>query len=167
MLAKQEADEPLRLVLAGGAAGILGGMFNPARYTGDCDVILVSDSAWQKVAAAAAEIAPRFDLPPKWLNCECRVFAWCLPLGWQDRSEFVNSFGPLEVYRLSRFDLLGAKLVASGDRTHDLVDLHDLKPTAAELDRLEEHLDRLQSEHLDNDPFQTPREIIEELRGAL
>lgn len=155
----------ISIVFAGSAAGILGGLFKPGRRTGDCDVIQVDEVEWQVISRAAAEVAQSLGLAQNWLNRECRSFAWCLPLGWHDRCEHVGGFGPLDVYRLSRFDLLGAKLVAGTDRTHDLIDLRDLNPSLAELDQLEAHLDRLQSEHLDNDPFQSQRDILDELRG--
>jgi hypothetical protein len=137
----------------------------PERHTVDCDVIRTADDTWDVVAAAATDVAARFDLPPKWLNRDCEIFAWCLPIGWADRSVAIGSFGRLEVHAISRFDLLAAKLIASAKRRQDLLDLHDLRPTATEISQLEDHLDQLSSEHLDGESFRTERRILQTFRG--
>src|SRR5437763_293581 len=87
---------PVRLVVTGGMAGLLAGLLRPQRTTTDCDVIWEGeDVVWRQVAAAAAGVAGRLDLPPSWLNRDASIFAWCLPLGWQSRCERVGEFGPL------------------------------------------------------------------------
>lgn len=165
-LARLGRGAPIRVLVAGGTAGILGGFLKPERTTGDCDVIGVSsESDWSDLERAAAEVARQLDLPPTWLNRDCQMYAWCLPVGWQSRCERVDQFGPLEVLRVSRIDLIAAKVIGSPTRPQDLEDLRDMRPTVDELDSAERNLDRLEGEHLDGKKFDQERAILKVLRG--
>lgn len=165
VLALREVAGPIRLVIAGGVAGLLTGSLHESRTTADCDVLWHDHpDLWQSIASAAAEIAAELDLPPTWLNKDCSIDLDSFPLGWADRVEPVGRFGPLDVHRVSRFDLIASKVVASPKRPQDLADLRDLAPTAVELDQVSEHLDRLASEHLDGHDYPARRAIIESLR---
>ena len=156
----------VQLVIAGGVAGLLGGMLRPGRTTGDCDVMLLSDwAAWAEVQAAAEVVAEVMGLPKSWLSRDCAIYAWCLPLGWRDRLERVGTFGTLTVLRISRFDLIAAKLMSCPKRPQDVEDLQDLKPTAAEWDDVQKHLDRLELEDLSGSTFDDQRAILGVLRG--
>jgi hypothetical protein len=157
---------PIRVLVAGGTAGILGGLLRPERTTGDCDVMEVGiESDWSDLERAAAETATQLDLPPTWLNRDCQMYAWCLPVGWQSRCEPVDRFGPLDVSRVSRIDLIAAKVIGGPTRPQDLEDLRDLQPDMDELDFAEQNLDRLEAEHLDGRKFDNERAILNVLRG--
>lgn len=165
VLAQREVAGPIRLVIAGVVAGLLSGSLRASRITADFDVLWHDHpDLWQSVVSAAAEIAAELDLPPTWFNKDCSIDLDSFPLGWADRVEPVGQFGPLDVHRVSRFDLIASKVVSSPRRPQDLADLHDLAPTSSELDRVSEHLDRLASEHLDGHDYPAQRAIIQSLR---
>lgn len=63
-------------------------------------------------------------------------------------------------------DLVCAKVMGAPKRAQDLEDLCDLRPTAAELDFVEDHLQRLAQESLDNETFQEQWGVVEGLRGT-
>lgn len=156
-------DSPVRLrvIVAGGVAGLLGGMLSAARTTGDVDVIWAgTDVEWRAIERAAALVAAELSLPPRWFNRDCAQFEWCLPLGWKSRCVDVGVFGPLEVTRISRLDLLAAKLVSSPKRPQDLLDIREIAPSREEIAFLHEHLDRLESEHLGGETFERQRQIL-------
>ena len=120
ILAQDGEADPIRLVIAGGVAGLLVGL---SRATLDCDVLSCSDEQWERVERAARQVAPEFDLPETWLNRECSIYTNDFPLGWDQRVELVDRFGPLEVYHVSRKDWISAKLVSSPKRPQDIVDI--------------------------------------------
>ncbi len=167
-LAAEGDTGTVRLYLVGGSAGLLSGWLSGARSTGDVDVTQAEPTeAWEAVTRAAAEVADELGLPATWLNDKCRMYAWCLPLGWKGRCEPLRTFGPLEIWRINRQDFIAAKVVSAPSRPQDYEDLLAVKPTAAELDFTDEHLDRLEQESLDPDQsFEDARAIVESLRGA-
>lgn len=158
---------PVRLAVVGGVAGLLGGLLGPPRTTLDCDVMWTGgdEQLWNAVEEAAQEVGKRLGLQSRWLNRDCRAHAWCLMLGWQRRCEVVGQFGPLEVVRLSRIDLMAAKIVSAPRRPHDLRDIQVMKPTLEELVVIESHLDRLEAEDADGNPFEKQRALLERLRS--
>lgn len=156
----------VRIVLAGGVAGLLSGLLTAHRTTADCDVLhLDREDAWTQITAAARQIAQANALPPTWLNRDCQQFAHCFPLGWQDRIHDIGRFGPLHVAVVSRFDLMGSKIVSAPKRPQDLTDIIQMKPTPEELKRIEAHLDRLSDEHLDGFDHAPQRSILQALRS--
>lgn len=161
------AAETVRLYLVGGSAGMLAGLLRQSRSTADVDVTTVEpEKSWGTVLRAAKDVAKELDLPQTWLNNKCQVYAWCLPLGWQGRCELSQTFGPLEIWLLSREDFVAAKVVSAPGRPQDFEDLLAVAPTAAELSFTEEHIDRLECEHLDPDhSFDDARTIVQSLRG--
>ena len=158
---------PIRLYLVGGTAGLLRGWLDETRMTGDVDVTTVDpDEAWSEVCVAARAVAEELLLPNTWLNDECRVYRWCLPLGWKERCDRARTYAPLEVWLLSRIDFIAAKVVSAPSRPQDLEDLRALEPTAWELDAAEQHIDRMEHEHLDPDrSFNDCLDILDALRG--
>jgi len=167
-LAGGGADRRIRLYVVGGSAGLLGGLLSEARMTGDVDVTAVEPhDLWGEVCQAAKETAKELDLPESWLNDECRIYAWKLPLGWRDRCRRTHTFGRLEVWVLDRRDFIGVKVVSAPRRPQDLEDVRAVRPTEKELDFAEEHIDRLEQEHLDPDhSFEEARAIVRALRGG-
>lgn len=165
VLIEEWQGEAVRLVIAGGVAGLLNGL---ARATLDCDVLSCSDDEqWERIVAAAVQVAAEFDLPKTWLNRDCSNYSDSFPLGWEGRAERVDQYGPLEVYRISRIDLVSSKLVSSPKRPQDIEDIRELKPTAEELSLAEGHLDRLSAEHLDGFDYAPQRVVLEVLRSEL
>lgn len=155
------ASGPLRVVVAGGVAGLLGGLLSGNRTTGDVDVMWGgTEKEWLALQRAAAIVAAELSLPARWLNRDCSQFEWCMPLGWKSRCEQVGRFGPLDVLRIGRRDLLAAKLVSSPKRPQDLLDIREIAPTPEEIAFLHEHLDRLASEHLGGETFERQRQIL-------
>jgi hypothetical protein len=138
---------PVRVFIVGGVAGLLTHRLSPERTTTDCDVMSVDPGeTWQVISEAASEVAGEFGLTPDWLNRRSAMFAWQMPLGWEQRSAEVASFGPLRVWAVSRFDLIASKVMAAPKRPQDRADLMVLKPTASELEQVKSHLQRVESE---------------------
>jgi len=165
LLTDEDVPGPIRLVLCGALAGLVGGELSVDRRTLDCDVVAREPAdAFGKVAAAAKLAADRLGLAANWLNDDAAGFAYLLPLGWRDRLDRLGTFGPLDVQVLGRFDRLALKLMGSASRPQDLEDLDHMTPTAEELDRLAGHLDRLEAESLDRRTYATQRQLLEELR---
>lgn len=158
---------PVRLYVVGGSAGMLSGVLAGSRVTADVDVTAIEpDAAWSMVRTAAQDAAKELELPETWLNDDCRVYAWRLPLGWRTRCAHAHTFGPLEVWLLDRCDFIASKTVSAPDRPQDLEDLRAAKPTLAELDFTGQHIDRLERETLDPDQsFDDARVILRALRG--
>lgn len=166
-LAQQVGSGRVRIVIAGSTAGLLARLLNAARVTGDCDVLWLGDEAtWLRVESAAAAVARKLDLPANWLNRAVSIWAWCLPLGWSERCEHVGTFDALDVFRISRMDLIASKVMSSPKRPHDLEDLRDLKATHEELKFVEDHIDRLEAEDLDRREFADQRAVLRSLRGG-
>ena len=160
-------DTILQIVVGGGCAGLLAGLLAADRTTADCDVYWSGDAGqWDAIAEAARATARQLGLPPEWLNRDCTIFAWCLPIGWQSRCVRVAVFGSVEILRLSRLDLIAAKVISAPRRPQDLEDLFAIKPLDTELDEVEQHIDRLESEDLDRREYVAERAIVAALRGA-
>ncbi|MFN3168312.1 MAG: DUF6036 family nucleotidyltransferase [Phycisphaeraceae bacterium] len=158
--------QQITLYLVGGVAGMLTNLLPPSRTTGDCDVMVIEPGqAWEQVKEAAKTAGEDVGLKEDWLNDECKMYAWQMPLGWQGRSEELGKFGPLKVMALSRQDLIASKVMGAPKRIQDRTDLQELKPTAAELDFVEEHLRRVEAEtepgHCDSQ-----KQIISRIRNA-
>ena len=167
VLSSDNTFPPVTLVLAGGAAGMLGGLLSTSRVTIDC-AVMWSDAgdAWDRLERAAVQVASELRLMDSWLNRKCRIFAGNLALDWWDRCEPVGIFGVLTVKRISRLDLLASKIVSAPRRPQDLKDIVSMAPTESELDLLEQHIDRVESEDLDRTSFEKQRKIIGTLRGV-
>ncbi len=138
------------------------------RTTSDCDVMSIKDSKhWKEVVRAASEVAKRLELPDEWLNRQCAMYAWMLPLQFVDRCEEVGTFGRLRVVRLSRLDLIATKVMGAPKRPQDLEDLRHMKPTAAELEFVSANVDRLEAENLDGATFESERAILTDLGDGI
>ena len=160
--------EPIRVMVCGAVAGILGGDLSGQRQTLDCDVI-ASDprDGFANVAQAAAEVAEELDLKPQWLNQDSSMYAHLLPLGWKTRLQRIDRFGPLEVMIVGRRDLLALKLMGAPQRPQDLDDLEEMKPTKAELDFLRDYLDQQEAESVAREIYDLQRALLDDLRGSL
>ena len=133
-----EWEEPVELVLVGGAAAILTGLM-PSRVTGDCDVVLhVPKDAWQAISKAVAIVAETQGFASDWLNAEVRQSWHRLPADWRGRSHMVVESGVVTVIAIDRLDLLAMKAIAG--RAVDRMDVIELKPTGEESRFVRAHL---------------------------
>lgn len=136
------ADSMVEITIVGGAAGLLTGHLSPAVVTGDVDAILFKPPGEiEAVLEAAGVVGRALSLPPFWLNNDAGLFRSSLPAGWEDRRLPIGTFGRLQVYAISRIDLMVTKFVAHrpADREH----IQDMKPTVDELAAVRQHLDDL------------------------
>ena len=154
----------MRLVMAGSMASIVGGDLPADRATSDVDVIWLGDpDDWALLEQCARQVEVEIGLPSRWLNRDCTVFSSNLPTGWRERCVDVMTVSPLTLARISRFDLIGMKLIAGPRRERDRSDLRHLAPTRAELERLAEHLDRVDAEDLRGRDFSAQKKLLREL----
>ena len=126
------------VVLAGGAALLLGGWVS--RGTNDGDVI-ASAPKLSTMRAAIAEVAEELDLSEAWLNDGAVAWADALPRDYAARLHLVGTFGNLTVRRLDRRDLVVRKVLAQRDQ--DREDLRALAPTADEIAFVRAELPRI------------------------
>ena len=126
------------IVLAGGAALILGGYIE--RGTDDGDVIH-SEPKLTDIRDLIAAVADEQSLGSGWLNDGIKAWADVLPPNFNSRLEEVGTFGNLRVRRLGRLDLLVMKFFAR--RVGDLDDLEELAPTQEEVEFVRAQLPRI------------------------
>ncbi|MCC6683408.1 MAG: hypothetical protein IT445_21130 [Phycisphaeraceae bacterium] len=145
--ARQPGCPRIVIFVVGGVAGMLTHELPADRTTGDCDVMTVEpESNWQAIASVAQAVGEELGLGNNWLSRECNVFGWQMPLGWQRRCRPLIDFGPLRVMVLDRVDLIASKVMGAPKRPQDRSDLQAMRPTAEELDMVEQHLKRVESE---------------------
>jgi hypothetical protein len=60
-----------------------------------------------------------------------------------------------------------ASVIGAPTRPQDLADLKDIDPTTQELTLIDEHINHLESEHLDGASFDDQRDVLRILRGEL
>ncbi len=121
----------IEVLLVGGAAGMLTGVFPPTRTTLDCDVMLYTPRAAAMAVEIAAEtVAGRLGLPVKWFNGDVQMRLDALPDGWERRKLLVGEYGRLRVMSISRKDLIAMKVLAG--RAQDIEDLRSMRVRADE-----------------------------------
>lgn len=163
-LVEQRRTEPVRIVLCGAVAGILGGDLSSERMTLDCDVIVSEPrEGFDAVADAAFDVAQALELRPLWLNHDSRMYAHMLPSGWKRRLRRVDRFGPLEVMVVGRRDLMALKLMGVDKRPQDLEDLESMRPTRAEIEFLAQYLTAMETESLERRRYDAQRTVLDEL----
>lgn len=128
------------IVLAGGAALILGGYVDRATNDGD---VIHSAPRLAEIADLLAAVAEERGLPPEWLNDGVRGWADVLPTEFGTRLEEVGTYGALRVRRLGRLDLIVMKFFAL--RPQDLEDLAALAPGPDEIEFVRAQLGRIAS----------------------
>jgi hypothetical protein len=151
-------DQPVEILLIGGAAGMLTGQFESTRTTADCDVInYVPAESQQAVMHAAKQVATERHLPQSWLNSQA-MHLDILPDGWRGRKAHVATFGKLSVYALSRKDLLATKFYAGYVR--DREDIQVMKPTPDEQAFVRNYLQMLRVPARNANPDGVQRALI-------
>jgi hypothetical protein len=132
----------VEISIVGGAAGILIHALPHGWTTSDVDAIhfkLAQDR--DAVLDAAGEVAAQFQLPADWLNDWGGLFAWTLPDDWQTRRVHVGRFGRLDVYAVSRRDLIAMKFLSH--RPSDLEHLNQLNLAPDDLQFVSRYLEVL------------------------
>lgn len=136
-----EQDQPIEILLIGGAAGIITGELPGERTTLDCDVIdVVPPKALDRVEQAAREVAREMGLPEGWLSSQAQQLN-ILPDGWRQRRIHIGTFRGLHVYAIGRQDLLATKCYAN--RPQDREDIYTMGPRADELALVRTYLNML------------------------
>lgn len=153
----------IEMLVVGGAAGMLTGVFSRARTTTDCDVMIYSpQSAMVAVEAAAASIASEFGIAPNWLNSNVQMRSDALPDGWRRRRILIGAFGKLQVWAASRPDLIAMKVLAG--RPQDIVDLQSMRPSAADIDFVRAHMRTLAAKGTPGDQIDDATTLLNSLR---
>lgn len=120
-------------IICGGASIILQGLSN--RPTMDIDV--VSPQIDQQLKSISIFVADILGLRHGWLNSNASVFVDDFEPGWESRVEQIFVGQNLEVFTVSRQDLLLSKFCAELDRGFDLEDIKSLAPTPQELSQIQ------------------------------
>jgi hypothetical protein len=111
----------VEILVVGGAAGMVTGLFPPERMTADCDVVrVVPKDASAAMGKAATAAAKELNLSADWLSEQVQQLD-VLPDGWRRRRKQVGKFGNLVVYAAGRRDLLAMKVYAN--RPQDRADI--------------------------------------------
>lgn len=133
-------DRDVKILLVGGAAGVLTGQLPAAWTTADVDVLHCRLPQDRDAVLEAAEVVGReLSLPPSWISEDVGLFAWTLPEDWRARRVHVLTHGHLQVYAASRLDLIAMKFVAHRER--DLEHLTHMRVRAEELAFVRDYLD--------------------------
>ena len=130
--------EKAQVVIAGGAALILGGYVD--RATGDGDVVH-SVPPLTELRSAIRKVAQERGLSPDWLNDGVKAFGDVLPEDFEARTDRLGMFGNLRVLLLGRMDLILSKFY--GGREVDFEDLAQMRPTGDEIAFVLSQLERI------------------------
>lgn len=116
-------DDPLEIILCGGAVGILKNAF--PRSTLDIDII-TSVPKISQFEKQIEKVANKFSISDKWLNDAAKGYIDFLPKDFRQRLELLEKgFKFLEVSMLSNVDLYIMKLAAF--RAEDILDLQNIE----------------------------------------
>ena len=137
----------VELLLVGSAAALLTGVLKPTdTTTRDCDVLRYEPSTvWGALELAAERLSDALGLAPNWLNSDVqgRLEARMLPDGWETRRCFVDQYGRLRVFAISRPDIIATKFLAH--RTLDREHLARMNITPEDLGFVRQYLEELTS----------------------
>lgn len=153
----------IEILLVGGAAGMVTGVFAPNRVTTDCDVVVyIPPDAMSAVELAAGEVAEEMSLASTWLNSEAQIRLDALPDGWETRKILVGTYGRLRVSAASRPDLIAMKVLAGRDQ--DIEDLQAMRIRRDDVEFVSEYLDSLDSKGTRPDQVEEARTLLESLK---
>lgn len=130
--------EEAQIIIAGGAALILGGYVE--RGTADGDVVH-SEPRLARLRSAILQVAEEKGLSTDWLNDGVKAFGDVLPVGFEERADRAGTFGKLQVLLLGRLDLILSKFY--GGRVVDFEDLAEIRPTDEEIAFVLSQLERI------------------------
>ncbi|MFH1575276.1 MAG: DUF6036 family nucleotidyltransferase, partial [Acidobacteriota bacterium] len=130
--------EKAQIVIAGGAALILGGYIE--RGTADADVVH-STPPLAQLRSAIRQVAEEKGLSSDWLNDGVKAFGDVLPDDFEDRTDRIGTYGNLRVLLLGRMDLILSKFYAG--REVDFEDLAEIQPTNEEIEFVLKQMERV------------------------
>jgi Nucleotidyltransferase of unknown function (DUF6036) len=104
------------------------------------DIDIFQPRVDSQLLEAIRAIGKKNKLGEYWLNSTGAAFAQELPPGWASRTTPLYRGKALQVFLLSRQDLIFTKILAELDRQEDMADLLKLRPTPAELNAISPHL---------------------------
>ena len=134
-------NEPLEIIICGGAAGILSHGYS--RATMDIDIVN-SIPKLSTVESAIINIAEKYEISKKWLNDGVKGFVDYLPDDFRKRIIAIEgNFKFLKVFTLSKIDLLIMKLAAF--RPEDLKDIELMEIGKNELSLIKTTLTKISS----------------------
>lgn len=158
-----EYHRDIEILLVGGAAGMVTGVFAPNRVTTDCDVMVyIPPDAMSAVELAAERVAEEMSLSPTWLNSDVQLRLDALPDGWEKRKIPVGTYGRLRVSAASRPDLIAMKVLAGRDQ--DIEDLLAMRIRRDDVEFVSEYLDSLDSKGTRPDQVEEARALLESLK---
>lgn len=116
-------------VICGGASLLLQDLSN--RPTRDVDVI--EPSVDEVLSECAESVANKLGLDNHWFNSSPGSLVGYLSEDWKDNTVLVYTSSNLQIFSISRIDLLFSKLWAMCDRDKDIDDLLTLQPSLHEI----------------------------------
>lgn len=140
-------EKPLSLVIAGGAAMVLGYGFPLATH--DIDAVpFQSELSIADVDALAKEVALSFKtkIPADWINPYYESFSYVLPKDYGSRLKLIYKGKSLSAYALGVEDLLILKVFARRDK--DIPHIRFLLKQHPNLDVVESHIHALCDKHI-------------------
>ena len=152
----------VEVLLVGGAAGMVTGVFAPERTTMDCDIMVCSPPGCLSTLEAVADsVAAELGLSRGWLNSCVQLRLDTLPDGWAARRMLVGAYGPLMVWAASRLDLIAMKVFAG--RPQDIDDLLAMRVRTDEATFVRAYLDALPRKGTPPDQVRDARELLDAL----
>jgi nucleotide-binding universal stress UspA family protein len=122
----------IELAIVGGAAGLLVHVLPGSVTTSDVDAICFRPpDGVEEILRAADLVADQQGIAKGWLNTEAGLFVNAMPPAWENRRVDIGTFGRLQVFAISRADLIAMKFYAHRER--DLEHLAKIKITRDEL----------------------------------
>lgn len=157
-----EYHTEIELLLVGGAAGMITGLFGRGHVTTDCDVMKYNpEEAMGAVEQAAELVGNELGLAPDWLNSHVQLRADALPDGWKKRQVLVGVFGKLRVSAASRPDLIAMKVLAGRDQ--DIGDLQELRIREDDVEFVRRYLDTLAAKGTAQEQIDGAYELLDAL----
>lgn len=125
-----------------------------------CNVCIPA-AALPVVEAAADLVAAEFQLPPRWFNSDVQLRRDALPDEWEKRKVPVGIYGRLQVFALSRPDLIAMKVLAG--RPQDLEDLRAIIVRLDDVEFVRAYLNALSKKGTRRDQINDARALLESL----
>ncbi len=143
-LEKAKQTSPVRLIIGGGGAMILGHHF-PLSTT-DIDGIPRMGMSIEELDPFIKKVARELNIPSDWLNSYYVTFTHVLPKDYDTRLKLIFTFSHLIVEALSKDDLLIMKCFAG--RIKDQPHARALIRSGAQIAFVEKHIERLKTKRI-------------------
>lgn len=153
----------VEILIVGGAAGMLTGVFARGRTTTDCDVMVYApENAFGAIEACAEAVGAAMELAPGWFNSNVQLRRDSLADGWMRRRIFVCEGPWLRVFAASRPDLIAMKVLAG--RRRDLEDIAAMRVREDDVVFLHDYLASLLAKGTPADQIEAARAVVRSLR---